>query len=123
VVHWHLESCILVRGHCRRWITVSLDQITDFRRDDIIIAILKLGHSINKAKNLRVDARLVSRTGKIVDHRLDPIRCHIAERPENATEDKTQVYNVAHHKRDLLPATEGVEADYVTQDEQTHLFS
>jgi len=70
-----------------------------------------------------VDVRLVSRTGKIVDHRLNPIRCHIAVRPENATEDKSQVYNVTHQTRYFLLAAEGVEADYVMQEKHTHLFS
>src|SRR5258708_35228834 len=94
----------------------------DFCSDDIIITILELGHTINKAENLGVDACLVSRTRKFVDHRLNPIRCHIAVRPKNATEDKSQVYNVAHHKRYLFLAAEGDEADYVTQEEHTHLF-
>ncbi len=87
----------------------------DFCSDDIIITILELGHTINKAENLGVDARLVSRTGKIVDHRLNPIRCHIAVRPENATEDKSQVYNVTHQTRDCLLAAEGVEADVMQE--------
>jgi hypothetical protein len=31
---------------------------------------------------------------------------------EDTTEDKCEVYNVAHHKTDLLLAKEGVEPDY-----------
>jgi hypothetical protein len=34
-------------------------------------------------------------------------------RPENSTEDKSKVYNVAHHKADMLVAKERVETDYV----------
>ena len=42
-------------------------------------------------------------------------------RPEDATEDKGEVYDVARHKADL--AKERVEADYILQEERTHLFS
>jgi hypothetical protein len=75
--------------------------------------ILELGHCPNKAGNVVVDARLETRTSKIVDHRLNLTRRHIAGRPEDATEDKGEVYNVAHHKTDLLLAKERVEANYV----------
>jgi hypothetical protein len=44
-------------------------------------------------------------------------------RPENAPEDKSKVYNVAHHEADILMAKETVEADYIQQEEPTHLFS
>jgi hypothetical protein len=74
--------------------------------------ILELGHRINKAGNIVVDARLETRTSKVVDRRLNLTRRHIA-RTEDSTEDKEEVYDVAHHKADILLAKERVEADYV----------
>ena len=70
-----------------------------------------------------MDARLETGTSKIVDHRLSLTRWHIAVSPENATEDNSKVYNVAHHEADILIAKETVEADYMLQEERTHLFS
>jgi len=66
--------------------------------------ILELGHRPNKAGNVVVDARLETGTSKIVDHRLNLTRRHIVGRPEDSTEDKGEVYDVAHHKADLLLA-------------------
>ena len=60
-----------------------------------------------------MDPRLEARTSKVVDHRLNLTRRHITRRPEDPTEDKGEVYDVAHHKADLLLAKERVEADYV----------
>jgi len=85
--------------------------------------ILELGHRPNKAGNVVVDARLETRAIKIVHHRLSSTRWHIAVKPENATEDKSKVNNVAHHEADILIAKETVEADYILQEERTHLFS
>ncbi len=99
--------------------TVSWDQATNFRHDDIIIKKLKSGHSINKAANLRVDARLVSSTGKVVDHRLNLTRWHIDAWPKNATEDNCKVYNVAHHKAHILLAKKIVESPLYTT-KRTH---
>jgi hypothetical protein len=86
--------------------------------------ILKLGHCPNKAGNVVVDVRLATRTSKIVDHRLDLTRRQIAGGPEDATEDKDEVYDVAHHKADLLLAKERVQANRKVMDEgRAHLFS
>ena len=74
--------------------------------------ILELGQRRNKAGNIFVDARLETRTSKVVDRRLNLARRHIA-RTEDSTEDKEEVYNVAHHKADILLAKERVEADYL----------
>ena len=75
--------------------------------------ILELRHRPNKAGNVVVDPSLETRTNKVVDHRLNLTRRHITRRPEDPTEDKGKVYDVAHHKADLLLAKETVEADYV----------
>ena len=64
-----------------------------------------------------MDAHLETRIGKIADHRLSPTRWRIAVRPENPTEDNSEVYNVAHHEADILIAKETVETDYVPQEE------
>ena len=60
-----------------------------------------------------MDARLETRTGKIVGHRLNLTRRHISGSPEDATEDKGEVYDVAHHKTDLLLAKKRIEANYI----------
>jgi hypothetical protein len=73
--------------------------------------ILELGYRRNKVANVVVDARLRTRTSKVVDRRLNLTRRHIARRSEDTTEDKGEVYNVAHNKADLLLARERVEAD------------
>ena len=39
---------------------------------------------------------------------------HAAGRTEDATQDKGEVYNVPHHKADILLSKERVEADCVT---------
>ena len=74
--------------------------------------ILELGHRRNKVGNIVVDARLDTRTGKVVDRRLNLTRRDIA-RTEDSTENKGEVCDVAHHKGNLLLAKEGVEADSV----------
>jgi hypothetical protein len=83
-----------------------------------------LGHRPNKAGNIIVDALLETRITIFVDHRLNLTRRNIAGGPEDATEDKDEVYDVAHHEADILIAKEmvQVEADYILQ-ERTHLFS
>ena len=75
--------------------------------------ILELGHRPNKVGYVVVNARLETRTSKAVDRRLNPTRRHIAGRPEDPTEDKGEVYDVAHYMADLLLAKERVEAGYV----------
>ena len=70
-----------------------------------------------------MDSRLETRISKIVDHRLSPTRWHIAVGPEDATENNSKVYDVAHQETDILIAKETVEADYILQEERTHLFS
>lgn len=84
--------------------------------------ILELRHRPNKAGNVVVDSPLDIRTSKIVDHWLNPTRWYTAVRPENATKDKSKVYNVAHHEADILMAKEMVKADNILQ-ERAHLFS
>jgi hypothetical protein len=71
--------------------------------------ILELGHRPNKAGYVVVDARLETRTSKVADRRLNLTRRHIAGGLEDAAEDKGEVYDVAHHKTDLLLAKERVE--------------
>lgn len=85
--------------------------------------MLECGHTFNKAVNLGVDALLKTRIGKIVHHQLNLVRWHIAGRPENPTEDKGEVDDVAHNKADILVAEQRVEADYVMQEQRTHVFS
>ena len=84
--------------------------------------ILKLGHRLNKAGNVVVDGRLETRTSKVVDHRLNLTRRHVAGRTENAAEDKDEVYNVAHHKADILLAKEMVEANYILQEKHSPIL-
>ena len=74
--------------------------------------ILELGYRRNKAGNISVYARLETRTSKVLDRRMNLARRHIA-RAEDSTEDKEEVYDVAHHKADILLAKERVQADYV----------
>ena len=62
-----------------------------------------------------MDDCLETRASKVVDRRLDHNRRHDARRPEDATEDKGEVYDVSHHKADLLLAKERVEACCVKQ--------
>ena len=66
--------------------------------------ILELGHRPNKAANVVVDACLETRTSKVVDRRLNRTRRHIARRPVDAIEDKSEVHNVSHGKADVLLA-------------------
>ena len=69
--------------------------------------ILELAHCcVEKAANLGVDARLETRTGEVVDHRLNLITRHISTKPEDTAEDKGEVYNVASHEADILLAKE-----------------
>lgn len=75
--------------------------------------MLELGHRLYKAGNVVMYARLATRSSKFVDHRLNLLRRHVARRTEDAAEDKDKVYDVAHHKADILIAKERVEADYV----------
>ena len=75
--------------------------------------ILDLGHRPDKAGNVVVNARPEARTSIVVDGRLNPGRRRISGRPEDATEDKGEVYDVARHKADFRLAEEWVEADYV----------
>jgi hypothetical protein len=77
--------------------------------------ILELGHRPNKAGNVVVNAPPETRTSKVVDRRLvlNPARRHIAGRPEDATEDEGEVYDVARLKADLLLAEGRVGADNV----------
>jgi hypothetical protein len=42
---------------------------------------------------------------------------------ENVAEDKGEVYDIGHHKADILIPEESVEVEYVMQEERTHLFS
>ena len=73
--------------------------------------ILELGYRLNKAGNVVVNARLETRTSKIVDRQLNLARRHIAVRPENSTKDKDEVYDVANHKGNILPAKERIEVE------------
>ena len=98
------------------------DQVDDLFHDDIVVVILEFGHRFNEAANLDVDVRLEVRTSKVILHRLNPTRRHVG-RPENATEDKGKVYDVGHHKANILIAVQRVGADDVVQEERTHLFS
>jgi hypothetical protein len=104
-------------------IAVLFDQVNDLCHDGIVVLMLESGHTFNKTVNLGVDARLETRICKIVHHRLDLVRRHVAGRPENPTEDKGEVDDVAHNKADILVAGQSVEADYVMQEQRTHLFS
>jgi hypothetical protein len=104
-------------------IAVLFDQVNDLFHDDIVVLMLETGHIFNKAVDLGVDARLETRIGKVVHHRLDLVRWHVARRPENPTEDKGEVHDVAHNKADILVAGQSVEADYVVQEQRTDLFS
>lgn len=99
------------------------DQVDDLFHDDIVVVILEFGHRFDEPTNLDVDVRLEFRTSKVILHRLNLIRRDIAGRPENATEDKGKVYDVGHHKADILIAVQRVGADEVVQEERTHLFS
>ena len=86
------------------WITVPQGQVLDFCYDNIIVVVkLEFRHRHNKATNVVVDARLETRTRKVVDHQLNFTRRHIA-RSEDPAEDKGEVYDVAHHKADILRA-------------------
>jgi len=87
--------------------------------------VLELGHrhSPKKAGNVVVDACVETRTSEVVDHRPNLTGRHIARRPEDATEDKGEVHDIAHHKADLSLAKERVEVDYVIEEGPTHLFS
>ena len=64
---------------------------------------LEILHHRNKATDVVVDARLEARTRKVVDRRLNFTRRHIAK-TEDPAEDKGEVYDVAHHKADVLRA-------------------
>ena len=118
----HTQSSQL-QGIAGQLITVLCDQVDDLFHDDIVVVILEFGHCFDEATNLDVDVRLEFRTSKVILHRLNLIRQHIAGRPENATEDKGKVYDVGHHKADILIAVQRVGADEVVQEERTHLFS
>ena len=85
--------------------------------------IVKPGYRSNEAADLRVDARLETSIGKVIHRRLYLVRRHVAGRPENPTEDKGEVYDVAHNKADILVAEQRVEAEYVMQEQRAHLFS
>ena len=112
-----------IRGIAWGWIRVSWDKVNNLRHDDIVVKILELGDRPNKAGNVIVYARLETRISKIVHHRLSHIRWHIAVSSENATEDKSKVYNVRHHEADILFAKEMVDANHILQEKRTHLFS
>lgn len=85
--------------------------------------ILELGHRPNEPGNVVVNAPSETRTSIVVDGRLNPTRRHIARRPEEATQDKCEVYNVARHKADLLLAEERVGTGYESNARGAHLFS
>ena len=55
-------------------IAVLFDQVNDLFHDDIVVLMLETGHIFNKAVDLGVDARLETRIGKVVHHRLDLVR-------------------------------------------------
>lgn len=90
-------------------ITILCDQVNDLFYDDIIVMILELGHRFNEPGNLGVDARLESGTSKMIRHGLNLTRCHVVGRTENTTEDKGEVYDVAHHETDVLVAKQKIE--------------
>ena len=114
----------MIRGHYSEVITVTQGQVPDLRYDNIPVVILDLGYCRNKAGNIIVDARLETRPSKVVDHRLNFTRRHVA-RTGDPAEDKGEVYNVAHHEADLLLAKERVEAHCVNvvDEGRAHLFS
>jgi len=70
-----------------------------------------------------VDAHLETRPSRIVDRWLNLTKRHIVGRPEDPTENKGEIYDVAHHKADILLAKKTVEADYILQEERAHLLS
>lgn len=92
------------RSPAARQITVLPDQVNNLFHHDILVVILEKRHSAKKAFDLGVDAYLETRTGKVVHHRLDLTWRHVTGKPENAAEDKGEVYNVAHHYADILIA-------------------
>jgi hypothetical protein len=49
-----------------------------------------------------MDARLETTTHEVVDRRLNLTMWHISRKPEDSTEDKGEVDNVASHKADIL---------------------
>ena len=55
-------------------IAVLSDQINDLFHDDIVVVMLECGHTFDKAVDLRVDALLKTRIGKIVHHQLNLVR-------------------------------------------------
>jgi len=90
-------------------ITILCDQINDLFHDDIVVMILELGHRFNETGNLGVDARLESGTSKMICHGLNLTRCYVVGRTENTTENKGEVYYVAHHETDILVAKQKIE--------------
>ena len=49
-------------------VTILSDQVDNFGQDDIILLILESVYRFEEVANLGMDARLGTRTSKVVDH-------------------------------------------------------